>query len=139
MKSNKSLIIGICILFIFAFIILIDKQEEEKLGDIRSGYFNITSIPNKRMVARDMEAIYPRYYVVYFDNNDYSYIIHSFNYYETESQYELEFNRLKDKIAYYNKDELMIRYVYKKGFANYNEMLEDLKDITGSNNLEIYS
>ena len=136
---NKSMRIGIIILFVFAFIILIDKQRdnEEILGDIAdSGYFR--SIPSKQIAVRDLSAIYPRYYVFYFDNTDNTYIVHSFNYYQTDSQYELElYNHLK-YVVDYNYEYYMIRYVYGKGQGNYNDMFEEISSIIDSNNYQIY-
>ena len=68
-KNNLSMKIGIIILFMFAFIILIGKQQEREniLADIVDNEFYLRTIPSKQLVVKDLDAIYPRYYVVYFE------------------------------------------------------------------------
>ena len=141
MKTKKSkfpLILGVIILFVFAFIILIDKQNERNMGDVYSSVFGVTPIANERIVARDLNSIYPKYYVVYCDNTDDSYIIHSFNYYQNKEQYELEFSRLYKDIVDYDYENNMIRYVYSSGYDSYNELLNNLGIIVSTDNIEIY-
>ena len=134
-----SIRIGIVILFIYAFIILISKQQDNNvLADISDANFNLKTIPAKQLVLRDFNAIYPKYYVFYFDNTDNTYIIHSFNYYQTDSQYELEFNNHLKKLVDYDYSEYMIRYIYKEGNGNYNSLMEDISVIIDSDNYKIY-
>ena len=104
-KSNLSMMIGIVILFVFAFIILISKQQENNkvLADIVDNEFYLHTMPFERIVVKDLEASYPRYYVFYYDKTDNTYIVHSFNYYQTDSQYEME---------YYNHFKYVIDYNY---------------------------
>ncbi len=138
-NNNFSLVLGIIILFVFAFIILIDKQNERNLnlGDVASK-FTVTKVVNQRMVIQDLECIYPKYYVIYFDNTDNTYIIHSFNYYQNKEQYDLEFNRLRKYIVDYNYEDYTIRYVYKKGYGNYDDLLANIYDVIEGDNLKIY-
>ena len=42
------------------------------MNDMNEGGFNITPEVGRIIVARDMDAIYPKYYVVYVDEGDYS-------------------------------------------------------------------
>ena len=83
-----------------------------------------------------MHAIYPKYYVVYVNDNHYS--LYVYNYYETVSQYNLEYNRLIDKIVDYNIKDKMIRYIASNGYGTYNEILNNLQELTECNDLMIY-
>lgn len=138
-RSNLSLKIGIIILFIFAFIILISKQKEnDNLGDIIDNEFYIHTIPSKQLVVRDLSAIYPKYYVFYFNGTDNTYIVYSFNYYQTSSQYELElYNHFKN-IVDYDENEYMIRYIFDKGKGSYYDLLDEIPVIIDSNSYKIY-
>ena len=135
-----SIRIGILILFIYAFIALISKQQENNLllGDIIDNEFYLRTVPTKQLVVRDMEAIYPRYYVFFFDNTDSTYIVHSYNYYQTDSQYELEFNNHLKYLVDYNYGDYMIRYVYGNGEGNYYDVIENLPSIIDSVDFRIY-
>ena len=98
--------------------------------------FSIKSEYGKTIVARDTSAIYPKYYVVYTEEEEYS--IYVYNYYETSSQYELEYNRLVNDIVDYNAKDKMIRYLYDRGYGTYNEVLNNLSMIVDCDNLRIY-
>ena len=136
---NLSIRIGIIILFIYAFIILISKQQGvNTLADIVDANFNIKSIPSKQIVVRDLNAIYPKYFVFYIDNTDNTYLVHTFNYYQTDSQYELEFNKFLKNIVDYDYSEYMIRYVFGSGTAKFNELIEQISFIIDSDNYKIY-
>ncbi len=136
-NSIKYLLLFIVVIaFTFAFMLLINKQNNSYMNDMNEGGFNITPEVGRVIVARDMDAIYPKYYVVYVDEGDYS--IYVYNYYETISQYELEYNRLIDKIVDYNEKDRMIRYIYDRGYGTYNEVLSNLSMIADSSNLKIY-
>jgi len=125
------------IIFILAFILLINKNSNNQ-GDIKETSFNILPSFNERIVVEDMDSIYKRYFVIYLDNTDNTYIVHSFNYYNTLSQYELEFQRLKETVVDYNINEYYIRYLYKKGIGTYQDVLNNLKNIINSRNIKIY-
>ena len=139
-KRNKKIITTIfsIIIFILSFILLINKNNDN-LGDIKETSFNIVPSYKERIVLEDMDSIYKRYYVIYLDNTDNTYIVHSFNYYNTQSQYELEFQRLKDKILDYNINEYYIRYLYKEGIGNYSNILNNIENITDSRHIKIYN
>lgn len=140
-KSNKELnvfnktlyVFIVAITFTFAFIILIRKQNGDNLGDVAINSFDGQSIYGKKLVARDMDMIYPKYYVAYFDGNDY--IIHTFHYYNTESQYELEFQRLRYSIVDYNKGDNMIRCDLTRGLGSYDYVKNNFGDIVKSKNI----
>ena len=136
-NSTKYLCLFIVVIaFTFAFMLLINKQNNSYMNDINEGGFNITPEVGKVIVAKDMDAIYPKYYVVYVNDDNYS--IYVYNYYETISQYELEYSRLIDKIVDYNEKDRMIRYMFDRGYGTYNEVLSNLSMIVDSNNLKIY-
>lgn len=136
-NSTKYLCLFIVIVgFAFAFALLIDKQKDGYMNDANEGGFTVKPEVGKVIVARDMDAIYPKYYVVYTEDDSYS--IYVYNYYETASQYDLEYNRLIDKIVDYNANEKMIRYIYDRGYGTYNEVLNNLSIIVNCNNLRIY-
>ena len=86
-----------------------------------------------------MDSIYKRYFVIYLDNTDNTYIVHSFNYYNTQSQYELDFHRLKETIVDYNINEYYIRNFYKEGMGTYQEVFRNLENITNLRNIKIYN
>ena len=136
--SMKYLCLFIVVIaFTFAFVLLIDKQRDsEYMNDIADGGFSVKPEYGRVIVARDMNAIYPKYYVVY--TNEDSYSIYVYNYYETVSQYELEYNRLIDSIVDYNEKDKMIRYIYDRGYGTYNEVLSNLSMLVDSNSLKIY-
>lgn len=127
----------VIIVFTLAFVLLINKQrEDEYLADIMENNLNVKPEVGKIIVARDMHAIYPKYYVIFIDNNHYS--LYVYNYYETVSQYNLEFNRLIDKIVDYNIKEKMIRYLDHRGYGTYYEVINNLSSITECRELKIY-
>lgn len=135
---NKVLCLFIVVIaFSFAFVVLVKKQQGNNLGDMAfNSSFSGKTIYNKEILARDMEAIYPRYFSVYTLNNSYN--IQCVNYYETESQFDLEFSRLIDSIIDYNRKEKMIRYTVSEGYLPYDEVKDNLARIVGVNNLKIY-
>ena len=136
-NSTKYLCLFIVIIaFTFAFMLLINKQNNSYMNDINDGGFDVTPEVGRVIVARDMGAIYPRYFVAYVNDEEYS--IYVYNYYETVSQYELEYNRLVDKIVDYNEKDRMIRYIYDRGYGTYNEVLNNLPMIVDCSNLKIY-
>ncbi len=137
---NLSIRIGIIILFVFAFIILIGKQQDSEtiLADIVDNEFYLRTIPSKQYVVKDLDVIYPRYYVFYFDNTDNTYIIHSFNYYQTDSQYELEFSNHRKYVVDYNYSDYMIRYVVGDGKGSYDDMIEAVPFIIDTFNYKVY-
>ena len=137
-NSMKYLCLFIVIIaFTFAFVLLINKQNDEKnLADTIDSDFNVKPQVSKVIVARDMHAIYPKYYVIYVNSNYYS--LYVYNYYDTISQYNLEFNRLIDKIVDYNIKDKMIRYLDSKGYGTYSELLNNLENIIGCKDLKIY-
>lgn len=138
--SYLSMKIGIIILFVFAFIILIDKQQKNEniLADMVDNEFYLRTIPSKQIVVRDLDVIYPRYYVFYIDNTDNTYIAHSFNYYQTDSQYELEFSIHRKYIVDYNYSDYMIRYICDSGKGDYEDIMERLPFIIDTFNYKIY-
>ena len=87
-NSTKYLCLFVVVIaFTFAFMLLINKQNNSYMNDIHDGGFNVLPQEGEVIVARDMEAIYPKYYVVYTSEDNYT--IYVYNYYETISQYEL--------------------------------------------------
>ena len=106
------------------------------MNDITDGGFSIKPEEGKIIVARDMRAIYPKYYVARVDDDEFS--IYVYNYYETTSQYELEYNRLIDNIVDYNIKDKMIRYLFGRGYSTYDELLNNLSTIVECKNLRIY-
>ncbi len=140
MKDAKSFlrVLGVFIVFVLVFVILINKQKTDSFGDIASQDFNVKTVFNKQLVARDTSSIYPRYFVFYFNKLDGSYIVHSYNYYDTESQYELEFNRHLPKIVDYDYNKYMIRYVYDEGYGNFDEVYSNIQSILDVREVEIY-
>ena len=136
-NSTKYLCLFIVIIaFTFAFMLLINKQNGLYMNDMNDGGFDVSPEYGKVIVARDMDAIYPKYYVVYTNSDSYS--IYVYNYYETVSQYELEYNRLIDRIVDYNAKDNMIRYIYDRGYGTYDEVLNNLSMLVGASNLKIY-
>ena len=140
-KGSFSIYLGIILLFVAAFIFLIDKQysmSANKLADVLDSEINIRTIEGRQLVVRDMDAIYPKYFVIYFDNTDDTYIIHSFNYYQTDSQYELEFRNHLDRVVDYNYSDYMIRYVFDNGDGTFDSVKGKLSAIIGTDNYKIY-
>lgn len=137
-KSMKYLCLFIVIIaFTLAFVLLINKQDKlNNLAYTTDSNFNVNPVYGKVIVAKDMHAIYPKYYVVYVNDNHYS--LYVYNYYETVSQYNLEYNRLIDKIVDYNIKDKMIRYIVSNGYGTYNEILNNLQELTECNDLMIY-
>jgi hypothetical protein len=127
----------VVITFTLAFALLINKQKGDSyLNDMKENNIGVTPEVGKTIVAKDMEAIYPKYYVVYINGDSYS--IYVYNYYETISQYNLEYNRLIDSIVDYNAKDKMIRYIHSSGFGTYDEVLNNLSTLVESNDLRIY-
>jgi len=137
-NSTKYLCLFVVVIaFTLAFALLINKQNgNSDMYDIEGKGFNVKPEAGKVIVARDMGAIYPKYFVAYVDLDEFS--IYVYNYYETSSQYELEYNRLIDDIVDYNAKEKMIRYLFGRGYSTYDELLANLSSITNCNNLRIY-
>ena len=137
-NSTKYLCLFIVVIaFTLAFALLINKQRSDSyMFDVENGNFNVKPEVGKVIVARDMTAIYPKYFVAYVDGDEFS--IYVYNYYETTSQYELEFNRLISDIVDYNVKDKMIRYSYGRGYSTYDELLNNLSSIVECNNLKIY-
>ena len=136
-NSTKYLCLFIVVIaFTFAFMLLINKQNNSYMNDISEGGFNVKQETGKVIVARDMDAVYPKYYVVYTDEDDYT--IYVYNYYDTISQYELEYNRLIDSVVDYNAKDRMIRYIFDRGYGTYSEVLSNLSMLVGVSNLKIY-
>lgn len=138
-NSTKFLCLFIVVIaFTLVFALLISKQEgnPELLADVRNNSFNVKPEIGKVIVARDMTAIYPKFYVVYIDDDMYS--IYEYNYYETVSQYNLEYNRLINSIVDYNIKEKMIRTINGRGYGTYNEVLDNLSSLVNCNDLKIY-
>ena len=137
-NGTKFLCLFIVIIaFALAFVMLINKQKNNALyGNMNGNSFSVKPEYGKTIVAKDLNAIYPKYYVVYVSDNEYS--LYVFNYYETVSQYNLEFNRLIDKIVDYNAKDKMIRYLQGEGYGTYSEVLNNLSTLVESDNLLIY-
>ena len=139
-KENRTkllLLMVVVVAFTLAFVLLIKKQfDNTYLNDVVGSKLNVTPEIGKTIVAKDTGSIYPKYYVVNI-NEDY-YTIYVYNYYETASQYELEFNRLIDSIVDYNAKDNMIRYIHSRGYGTYYEILNNLSTLVESNNLKIY-
>ena len=63
---NKFIYVFIVALgFTFAFVLLIDKQQKDQLADIRNETFYQSTITGKQIVAKDLDTIYPKYYIFY--------------------------------------------------------------------------
>ena len=138
-KSVKYLSVFIVVIaFALAFGLLINHQQNNNLNLADASNNNFTVMPEegKVIVAKDLEAIYPKYYVIYFDDDMYS--VYVYNYYETVSQYNLEFNRLIDKIVDYNKNKKMIRYLLGRSYGTYDEVIGNLSIILECDNLKVY-
>ena len=139
-NDNSMKYLGLFIVvvaFTFAFVLLINKQQRDTyMNNLNESGFNVKPQVGKVIVARDMNAIYPKYYVVYTNDGDYS--IYVYNYYETVSQYELEYNRLINDIVDYNAKDKMIRYLHGRGYGTYNEVLNSLSQLVDCDNLKIY-
>lgn len=127
---------AITLSFVLVFVLLLNKHTDN-LGDKLESSFNYETIPLKQLVARNTDSIYPQYFVAFFAK-DGSFIVHNFNYYETNSQYDLEYNRLFDKVIDYNPNQNMLRIKYYEGAGNYNEVKNNFGRIIGVDSLEIY-
>ena len=135
---NKILYTLIVIVaFSLCFALLIKNQDKKALADINNSNLNVMTIPGRQIVAQDSESIYPRYFVAYFDNDN-NYIIYCYNYYNTVSQYELEFARDINSIVDYDKSINMIRTIYLKGHGTYNNVKTNFGSIIGVNNILVY-
>ena len=127
----------VVVAFTIAFVVLINKQKDDAYyANMKGNGFSIKPEEGKTIVAKDLNAIYPKYYVIYVNDDEFS--LYVFNYYETVSQYNLEFNRLIDKIVDYNAKEKMIRYLHSRGYGTYSEVLNNLDTLVESDNLLIY-
>ena len=127
----------VIVAFTMAFVLLINKQKEDVYyANMKGTGFSIKPEEGKTIVAKDLNAIYPKYFVIYVNDDEFS--LYVFNYYETASQYNLEFNRLIDKIVDYNEKDKMIRYLHSRGYGTYDEVLKNLQTIVESDNLLIY-
>ena len=121
--------------FSFAFVLLINKQQTKNLGDIASEKYHERTIYGKQIVAKNVDSIYPKYYIALFMDN--TYIIQSLDFYETESQFKLDFSREKYNIIDYDKSKKMIRYELKKGKGSFEEVMDNFASIIGVDNIEI--
>ena len=136
--GRKSLyLLIVIIVFTMLFILLINKQNGDNYYlNMQANNFSVNPEYGKTIVAKDGNAIYPKYYVVYVNNGEYA--IYVFNYYETISQYNLEYNRLFDSIVDYSSKDKMIRYIHSKGYGTYNEVLNNLGVLVDCRNLIFY-
>ena len=133
---NKVLYLFIVVIgFSFVFVLLINKQQNASLGDVTRSYFKERTIENIQIVARDKDTIYPKYYMALFMDDEY--VIHEVNFYETESQFNLEFSRETYRILDYDRSKKMIRKELKVGRGLYSEILNDFASVVGVDNLEI--
>ena len=64
--------------------------------------------------------------------------IYVYNYYDTVSQYELEYNRLIDDIVDYNEKDKMIRCILHRGYGTYDEVLNNFTLLVDNANIKIY-
>lgn len=137
-QGTKFLCLFIVVVaFTLAFVLLINKQQSDSyLNDINGNSMNVKPEVGKTIVAKDMKAIYPKYYVVTISNDEYS--IYTYNYYETISQYDLEYSRLIDSIVDYNSKDKMIRCLEGRGYGTYDEVLSNLSYLVNSDDLLIY-
>ncbi len=134
-KFLSLLIVVVC--FAIAFVILIKAQQQDTYNNKMKGdNFSIQPEYGKVLVAKDNSAIYPKYYVAYFNEDEYS--IYVYNYYETVSQYELELNRLLDSVVDYNSNDKMIRYLHSRGYGSYQSVVDNLTYIVDCEDLLIY-
>ena len=140
MKINSNKIVSllmVIMVFTVAFILLINKNKEEKLGDVFNNNFNLETIPGKQLVLKDMNEDYSKYYVIYFGPSN-SFDIHVFNYYNNDSEYQSEFKSLTNNIIYYNPDIKMLRVLYTSGIGSYDSVSNNLATILNSSNLRLY-
>lgn len=138
--DSKKIIslLAVFIVFVGAFVLLINKNKEENLADIGEQIpFNVQTIKGKQLVARDMNSSYPKFYVVYFGFDD-EFDIHVYNFYNSFAEYHSEFNALMDNVLDYNAKEKMIRILYTKGVGEYEKVKNNLGEIVESDNLRIY-
>ena len=137
-NGSKFLCLFIVVVaFTLAFVLLINKQQSDVYyANTKGNGFSVKPQYGKTIVAKDLNAIYPKYYVVYINDDEYS--LYVYNYYDTTSQYNLEYNRLINKIVDYNAKEKMIRYLHSKGYGTYVDVLDSLSTLVESDNLLIY-
>lgn len=137
-SGTKFLCLFIVIIaFTLAFVFLINKQQlDVYYANVNGNKFSVKPEEGKTIVAKDLKAIYPKYYVAYIYDDEYS--LYVYNYYETTSQYNLEFNRLIDKIVDYDAKNKMIRYLQSRGNGTYSDVLSNLSTLVESDNLLIY-
>ena len=141
-KKNDNGMKFLCLVIVImafglAFGLLIKKQfDNSYLNDVSANKLNVIPEVGKTIVAKDNNAIYPKYYVVNISGDAYS--IYVYNYYDTISQYELEFNRLINSIVDYNSKNKMIRYIHSRGYGTYYEILSNLPILVECDNLKIY-
>ena len=137
-RNNKFLyLLIVIVMYTVAIIVLINRQSRDVYYlNMTENNFSVSPKVGETIVARDKDSIYPKYYVVYVNNNEYS--IYVFNYYDTTSQYNLEFNRLIDKIVDYNSKDKMIRYLHSRGYGTYEEVYENLPALVESSSLLLY-
>ena len=127
----------VVIAFTLAFVFLINKQQQDVYyANMKDNKFSVKPEEGKVIVAKDLNAIYPKYYVAYINDDEFS--LYVYNYYETSSQYDLEFNRLIDKIVDYNAKDKMIRYLQSRGYGTYSNVLSNLPSLVECDNLLIY-
>ena len=129
----------VVVAFTFAFVLLINAQKRENgyENGSESG-FNIKPEEGKVIVAKNLDAVYSMYYVVYVNDDEFS--IYVFNYYQTVDQYNMDYNREmeNDRIVDYNPKDKMIRYLHSKGYGTYDEVLKNLSALVECDNLLIY-
>ena len=136
-RSKVLYLLIVIVVFVTAFVVPIKTQNDSTYYfNVRDNEFSSKAEYGSTIVAKDTESFYPKYYVVYINGEDYS--IYVYNYYDTLSQYQLEFDRLLDGIVDYNEKDKMIRYLHSKGTGTYDELLNDLPLIVECDNLKFY-
>lgn len=140
-KKNSYMKIFAATFLIIAFVVvftLLTNKHTTAYGDIIDISFNYQTIEGKQLVVRDKSAINPKFYVLFFNLKDNTYLVHEFNYYETGSQYDLEYHRLFDNILDYNINDNMLRINLGQGYGNYNNVKNNIASILNITNYEIY-
>lgn len=133
---NKILYLFIVVIgFTFAFSLLINKHQESSLADVYNEYFHESTIVGKQIVAKDVDCFYPKYYIALFMGMDY--VVQEINYYETESQFKLDFSRNTYRIIDYDKSKKMIHNEITVGRGIYTEVLNDFASIVGAEKIVI--
>lgn len=139
-SNNLFKIVGLVvmvILFVMAFILLINKHTAN-LGDVIDVPFSYETIKGKVLVVKDQDAIYPRFFVVFFDEANEHYIIHNFNYYETESQFDLDYHRYLNSVIDYNMNKNILRIKYYDGIGSYSYVKDNINRILELENVYVY-